>query len=255
MWFSFEIEPMEDNSIAFIDESGDHNLSIQKLDNLYNVFVLCAVLFHEESAYFEFDKTLKKLKQEYFGSADLILHTREMNRPDYSTNVLYQKFKKNDFRSSFYDAINNLIDQTDFSVIATVINKIQLVEKYGEFAQDPYLLSFDSVLNRILFDSKDKVKIYPESRCNSENNKLEIAFLHTKVTGTRFIKGAEISKRVIDFKLLQKSTNSSGLQLADLVATPIGRHILGKFPKPKNEVSYSTIKQKIRRQGLIILPK
>ena len=40
--------------IAFVDESGDHNLNPLKLDNIYNVFVLGAISF-KRAEYAEFD--------------------------------------------------------------------------------------------------------------------------------------------------------------------------------------------------------
>ena len=51
--------------LAFIDESGNHNLDITKLDNIYNVFVLGAVCF-TDVAYAEFDRRFKELKRRHF---------------------------------------------------------------------------------------------------------------------------------------------------------------------------------------------
>ncbi|MBI2268040.1 MAG: DUF3800 domain-containing protein [Candidatus Blackburnbacteria bacterium] len=59
-----------------------------------------------------------------------------------------------------------------------------------------------------------------------------------------------------------KSQNEAGLQIADLLATPIGRSILGNKPKPGHEIDYSVLKNKFSKKkknaeelGLIILPK
>jgi hypothetical protein len=52
------------NYLAFIDESGDHNLKKSSLDGLYNVFVLVAIVF-EESSYHLFDQHLKAIKQNF----------------------------------------------------------------------------------------------------------------------------------------------------------------------------------------------
>jgi len=52
--------------------------------------------------------------------------------------------------------------------------------------------------------------------------------------------------------------NVAGLQIADLLANPIGREVLGK----RNQIDYETIKSKYRSKdrkylgyGLVILPK
>jgi hypothetical protein len=65
--------------------------------------------------------------------------------------------------------------------------------------------------------------------------------------------------RITGLKLSAKSENIAGLQLADLVLTPIGRYILGKAIKE----DFRIIESKFRRSksgqwkgyGLVVLPK
>ena len=79
--------------------------------------------------------------------------------------------------------------------------------------------------------------------------------IRAKNAGTRFFKGAEVSERIAEFVLKDKKDNLSGLQLADLVVTPIGRHILGKAPKPDgNEIRYAVVKDKISARDFLLYP-
>ncbi len=123
-------------------------------------------------------------------------------------------------------------------------------------SEDPYIFSFDFLLNRILHHCNNgNCNIFPEKRTHNEDMKLELALLKTKNTGTKLFRGAEVSRMITQFALTDKNENHSGLQLADLVVTPIGRHILGKVAKPiGNEIEYQIVKKKIAAEDLLIFP-
>ena len=89
-----------------------------------------------------------------------------------------------------------------------------------------------------------------------EDTKLELSYLRTKVTGTEYYRGAEIAEKVKTFELLDKRQNISGLQLADLIVTPIGRNVMGKVAKPEgNEVPFFSVKKKIAEGHFYIFPQ
>lgn len=52
--------------------------------------------------------------------------------------------------------------------------------------------------------------------------------VNLKIRGTQFMKARQIENRIKAVSLHAKSDNIAGLQLADLVVTPIGRYVLGK---------------------------
>ena len=88
---------------------------------------------------------------------------------------------------------------------------------------------------------------------------LELAWLNLKIQGTRFVRAKHVERRIQGLSLKGKQANFAGLELADLVVTPIGRHVLGK---PDRE-DYAIVESKFRRApsgridgyGLIVLPK
>jgi hypothetical protein len=240
--------------LAFIDESGDHVLDPARMDDESNVFVLAAVLF-ESNKYESFDEQFKNLKTSYFGDSQIILHTKEMTRPARSKDIRNLKFHDPNFRRDFYLEVNALVESIDCKIVACAIRKNLLLLQYGEHADDPYLFCFDNLLNRILFESSGEVKIFPEQRRGGEDNKLEIAFLNAKLSGTKFIRGHVIKLRISEFRIMDKKTNSSGLQLADLIVTPIARNILNKPSRLGNEVLYSVVKEKIPKRGLTVFPQ
>ncbi len=242
--------------LVFIDESGDHNLDLLNSDNQYDVFVLVAICFKNQESYSNFDDEFKSLEKTFFGTDQFILHTSEITRPNKSKNELNLKFNKLSFRQEFYAAINNIIERTDFVVIPRAIDKTKFVDRYNDIAPDPYLFSFDYILNRIFFDTSrsSKIMIYPEARCPAENQRLITLYERLSKIGTKFISAKEIRNRITKFELISKSQNFSGLELADLIASPIGRHIIGKKPRLGHEVSYSVIEKKFRKGKLEIFP-
>lgn len=241
--------------LVYIDESGDHNLDVKKLDNYYNVFVLSAVCFRTQDLYDEFDCNFREIKRHFFGDDQFIIHTREITRPSKSTDERIKQFINAKFRQEFYDKITRLIDSSKFFKIACVVKKAEHSLQYGESAVDPYMFSFDNILNRILFRCEEiGCKIYPEERNASQNDALNLAFEKAQRRGTRFCSGDEVISKVREFRLVNKRENVSGHQLVDLTVTPIGRHVLGKTPRPGNEVPFSTIKQKIPDRCFTIFP-
>lgn len=86
--------------------------------------------------------------------------------------------------------------------------------KYGLEAKDPYLLSFDNLVNRLVFDLNEnqKGRIVAESRNSVLDNQLEIAYLAARVEGTNKVQPAELKLKLesaVQFK--QKTDNIAGL--------------------------------------------
>ena len=249
--------------LLFIDESGDHSLS--KIDRSYPIFVLSGVIIDQQVHDKQLTKELNTLKQNLFGTTDIVLHSKEMTHPQSATNQLYRQFMDADFRKKFYRAFEQLLIGSDFSLVACAIMKNKHFAKYGLEAKDPYLLSFDNLLNRLVFDLDDsqKGKIIAESRNGILDNQLEIAYLSTRLEGTNKVQPAEINlklERSIEFR--QKSDNIAGLQIADMVASPIARYLLDKMERSGHQVSYQSIFKKVRNIngrweniGITILPQ
>jgi hypothetical protein len=169
--------------VLFLDESGDHNLSM--IDPQYPLFVLGGVIVDQEYAEGELTNQLNAFKRGLFARTDIVLHTAEITR----NRGIFEHLKDASFRSRFYDALNDLMRRPQ--------------------------------------DSRNA--IYPGAR------------------------------RTVGLNLRTKHDNVAGLQLADLVVSPIGRHVLGK---PDKE-DWRIVEAKFRRSpdgrmegfGLVVLPR
>lgn len=231
---------------VFIDESGDHNLSIIKGDGTYNVFVLGAVLI-EKSSYAEIDHAFKELKRDIFGDPNFIIHTWELTHPlNKKADPRNAILRNPDVRADFYQRINEFIESTQLTSIFCIVRKPAFQDKYA-YPHDPYELSFENILNRVLYyTTSDEIEIMPECRGPKLDALMEGEFAKYSTTGTRFHSAEDIAKRVINFECIDKSKNMTGHQLADLLCSPVGRHSLGYKPKPPgNEVPFAVVRGKL----------
>ncbi len=108
--------------------------------------------FNIES-YNTFDAKFRALKKKYFGSETYILHTVEITRPSKAKDEKTKFFNDRKFREEFYNEMNMLITESNFSLIVCAIQKDELVRKY-HYPEDPYHFAFDNLINRSLRKSR-----------------------------------------------------------------------------------------------------
>ena len=90
---------------------------------------------------------------------------------------------------------------------------------------------------------RDAARIVAERRDPSLDKSLEIAWLDLRIRGTRFRRPNTIHERIISLDMQSRSENIAGLQLTDLVVSPIGRHAMGK----PNQGDWGIVSEKLRR--------
>lgn len=242
--------------ILFLDESGDHNLQV--VDPAYPLFVLGGIVVDKGYAEGELSERIAAFKRNLFGREDIVLHTSDITR----NRNGFEGLKDPVFRARFYDEMNVLMRDLRYSVVACVVRKNDHLSRYGVAALDPYLLSLDILVERFCMDIGDITGgglIVAEKRGSTLDHELELAWLNLKIQGTRYQQAKDIERRILALNLRAKAENIVGLQLADLVVTPIGRHVLGKPSKEDFEI----VREKLRRSktglaegyGLVVLPK
>ncbi len=123
------------------------------------------------------------------------------------------------------------------------------------------MLSLHVLVERFCFEIGPCVKqgtIIAEKRSPVLDRELDVAWTKLTATGTRYMPGEGIGQRITELASKRKQENIAGLQLADLIVSPIGRFVLGKSVKD----DFRIIESKFRRQngnyhgfGLVQLPK
>lgn len=223
--------------IVYVDESGDHGLT--SIDPHYPMFVLAFCIFRKDEYSKLVAPAISEFKFKYFGHDSVVLHEHEIRKTKGPFKILFDPA----IRSAFYEDLNRIIAEAPFTIIASAIKKNELAAKYI-FPENPYNLALAFGLERIanhLGTDSGTTHLTFECRGRKEDAELELEF-------RRVQQGANARREPLPFEMVfaSKQTNSAGLQLADLVARPIGRKILD--PKQVNR-AYDLLKPKIRRNA------
>jgi hypothetical protein len=204
--------------IVYADESGD--LSFE--DKEYPVFVLAFCIFSKQEYLTNVIRHIKGLKFSVWGHDMIILHSKKIRAQVDDFRFLQGISQREMFMSNLNQAILN----SPFTIISTGIDKRLLQEQYIN-PENPYELGLKYCLERLyrfLREKKQKGKITHiviESRMSKQNEELKQAF-------NRIVDQNKDSQVDCPLRLIfaDKKTNSVGLQIADLIAYPIGRYVL-----------------------------
>jgi len=190
--------------VLFLDESGDHNLSV--IDPQYPLFVLGGVVMDLDYAKGPATDAINTFKQSQFGNDTIHLHTADITR----NRNGFEALKEPTFRANFYKQLNSLMQSLEYEVIACVIKKEKHLQRYGMAAVDPYMLSLDILVERfcmVVGDVEGGGLVVAEKRGSTLDRQLEIAWLNLKVQGTRFMQATQIERRMQSLILRDKKAN------------------------------------------------
>lgn len=169
----------------------------------------------------------------------------------YSNYVVYvdesgDRFNDRPEKESFISELTGIIEASKFILISCAIDKMRLRER--ELASsNPYHLALGFCLETLFEFVQEKrqdglpTHVVVECRGKKEDKDLELEFL-------RICRGENRWGKTLPFHIAfaDKKTNSSGLQLADLVARPIGLSLLR--PNAQNR-AFEVLKRKFFCKG------
>lgn len=226
--------------VVYVDESGDH--SMEKIDTQYPLFVLAFCVFHKRHYSEQVVSALEKFKFNHFGHDQIVLHENEIRKEKGVFNI----FRSPEERAAFMGELTGIIDQSNFILISCVIDKRRL-NRHADANSNPYHIALGFCLETLYeflqekHQHTKKTHVIVECRGKKEDNELELEF-------RRICDGANRLSHQLPFDVLfsDKRTMSSGLQLADLVARPIGLSVLK--PGQKNK-AFEVLKKKFYCEG------
>lgn len=226
--------------IVYVDESGDHGLN--SIDPNYPIFVLVFCIFHKNEYAKQLVPRLQKFKFHNFGHDQIILHETDIRKDRKDFSKLKSPTKKNEFM----DGLTAIVEETPFTLIASVIRKEQYRQRH-QAPENPYHIALRFGLERVFYYLRSKgmhselTHIVVEQRGRIEDRELELEF-------RRICDGGNYGRDRLPLELVfsNKQSNSAGLQLADLVARPIGLHILR--PEQENR-AFDVLDNKFYRSG------
>ena len=224
-WFT---GAMRSSHIIYVDESGSPDFGPPNSD--YPVFVLAFCIFEVQNYVYRVDPDFQALKFDYFGHDLVILHESEIRKKVGPFKALNEP----EFRDRFLEALSASISKADFNVLPIIHSKSN-----PSTVEDVYINSAVDGVNRCIEWVKtnghvgEELVFAFESRGPNEDRRL-IEALDEIFWARR--------EPQVAVKFVQKAFASTGLQIADLVARPIGLSVIR--PGQANR-SFDLIRDKI----------
>jgi len=238
--------------IVYADESGSPTLD--GVDPTFPVFVLAMILVRKDTYVTDIVPSVQRLKFDSVGHDQLILHERDIRRQKDEFAFLQVSQQA---RMTFLAGIDQIVSNSEFTVYAAVIDKNALKAKYAT-PWSPYEIALLFLMERllrqlvILGQAGTQIHVVFECRGHKEDTELELEFRRIAANQGNW------GYRTLNFKQLEwepkfvdKRSNCSGLQLADLVARPLGLQAIR--PTQQNH-ALNVIRPKLAPLGLKQFP-
>ncbi|MDH4234976.1 MAG: DUF3800 domain-containing protein [Gallionella sp.] len=238
---------LQSEYLVFVDESGSHTMG--NIDPQYPLFVLAFFIVKKSDYVAHITPAVQHFKFRHFGHDQVILHERDIRKDCGDFSFL----KTPALKTAFLDELTDIIAAAPFQLICVVVDKIKLKARYTTPA-NPYHLGLEFGLERVrgflqqqgeweaaVNGSQPRidpsVHVIVEMRGKNEDDELELEF-------RRICDGANYKNEKLNFEIVfaDKKSNSAGLQLADLVARPIGLSVLR--PEQPNR-AFDAVKSKL----------
>lgn len=207
--------------IVYVDESGDHGLAT--MDPTYPMFVLAFCVFEKSQYVRTVTPALQEFKFKHFGHDMIVLHEREIRKATGPFNILLNQQR----RQPFLQDLNDIMAAAPMRLFAAAVHKDRFQSKLGNDGHNLYHVAVTAALEGLHSylakhtEAEQRTHVVFEARGKKEDNELELEF-------RRVCDGANSLNERLPFEIVfaSKQNNSCGLQLADLVARPIGRKLL-----------------------------
>lgn len=237
--------------LVFVDESGSHTMG--NIDPQYPLFVLAFFIVKKSDYVAHITPAVQHFKFKHFGHDQVILHERDIRKDSGNFSFL----KTPALKTAFLDELTDIIAAAPFRLICVVVDKIKHKARYTNPA-NPYHLGLEFGLERVRGFLQQQgewsaavngsqtctdpaVHVIVEKRGKNEDDELELEF-------RRICDGANYKNEKLNFEIVfaDKKSNSAGLQLADLVARPIGLSVLR--PEQPNR-AFDAVKPKLLQKN------
>ncbi|MDN2566422.1 DUF3800 domain-containing protein [Aquibium sp. A9E412] len=202
--------------IFYADESGDHSLT--SVDPDYPVFSLSLCAFRKKIYCSRIVPRFQRLKFCYFGHDAVVLHEHDIRKQSKDFRILTDVRR----RKAFLDDLATCLQASPFTIFSTVILKPDL--KLDLFPVNPYAISLRICLQQAFRflkrrrQSGKRTHFLFEKRGRREDFELELEFRRV-VDGQNDL---AVPFTGFDIRFVDKKNNSTGMQIADLTARPLG---------------------------------
>lgn len=236
--------------VIYVDESGDHSLA--SIDADYPLFLLSFCIFRKADYVNVVVPKLQEFKFRWFGHDLIVLHENDIAK----RKKPFRFLDYDGIRTRFMAELTGIIAAAPMTIISAVIRKDMLRRRYTR-PENPYQLALLFCLERtqeflqVQEQTAGTTYVVCEARSNRkkdgelgrEDQELELEFRRI-VAGKHPLQPYDGSGVMPNFEITfaSKQMNSSGLQIADLMARPIGLSVLR--PDQPNR-AFETIRGKL----------
>lgn len=231
--------------IVYVDESGDHGLS--SVDPAYPVFVLAFCIVHKRDYVHCIVPALQRFKFDWFGHDLVILHEHDILKRKHPFGFL----QYDDLRDRFMAGLSKVMADSPMTIVAAIVRKEQLKQRDGQ-PYSPYQLAlsfcFEKAWDFLATRQPPGMTVHIVCESRSPREKPGLGREDRELEFRRIVQGAHPMRssvrdmRGFNLVFAGKQANSTGLQIADLVARPIGLSVLR--PSQPNR-AFEIIQQKI----------
>jgi len=213
--------PLFSDYVIYVDESVDHDLT--SINEDFPLFVLAFCIFGKSEYVRHIVPAVQDFKFRWFGHDMVILHEREIRKQQPPFKFLQNQ----EIRQRFMAELTAVIQGSNVTLIASVIDKRSLRRRYAS-PDNPYHIGLQFCMERthaFLLECGQGGAVTHcmfERRGAKEDRILELEFRRIKDRGNY----NQINMEELDICFADKKVNSSGLQIADLFARPIGLGVL-----------------------------
>jgi Protein of unknown function (DUF3800) len=242
----------------FIDETGHDHLKSSNTAAEQFLCLMGVILNGKEHRLLK--QRMDALKMEFFGSAAVVLHRREI----IDKNPPFDVLRNPEVRARFDVELLKIIAECEYTVLTALIDKQAHLAKYQVWRYHPYHYCLAVILERYVMWLKEhnplgalnrKGDVMVEWRGIKPNMKLERSFtrLYNQGTGNVSVQEMQTYLGSSQLKLEKKEANAAGLQLADLIANPARTHWVCESRNEKMKAPFGLevvkilISQKYRR--------
>lgn len=226
--------------IVYVDESGDHGM--QSIDKTYPIFALAFCIFYKIHYGEKVVPALEAFKFKYFGHDQVVLHEHEIRKEKGAFRI----FPTRETKDKFLSDLTTIVEESNFILASCVIDKKRL-GNHPDAGENPYHIALGHCVMSLydfLVEKGEEEKlthVVVEKRGSKEDKELELEF--RRVCAGNNPKGISLPFEIL---FADKKAMSTGLQLADLVARPIGLHVLKPWQSNR---SFDSLKSKLFCEG------
>ncbi len=175
---------------------------------------------------------MESLKTVFFHShpdEPVILHRSDiMNR-----RGAFQPLRDSRVNNAFGREILQRLREWEYVVITVCLDKEEHVQRTRTWSRDPYHYCIEVLLERfcaLMRQLHSTGDVMAESRGGKEDRRLKNEFRKLWRNGTDYLEPERIQRLLTsrELKVKPKSTNTAGLQLADLIANPSRSEVLAE---------------------------